>query len=211
MVAAYLNSKDIKNLQKENLSALSDCASRSKTLKRRKRKFHATIKTFGQSIKYFSKTYLISKFLLKFYRNKINFRLARHNIFATYSLFSTSKIIKSRSAGVYKIKCSRRTMKFVLPKFLFKFSELLKKQIQPSSRDTDLSSKKIESKDLDCFNSIIFDIIARKRYRKRIFKKFRLFKKQNSILWVVRSKKCFNGCRVSKKRRKKNIKFRIIR
>jgi hypothetical protein len=191
-----MNKKE-NSLTKEKIS---DASSTAKVLAHRKRKFHMIFKTFDQSKACFSSICLINKLFLKFYQNKISFRLSRHNVFATYSLFGTNKILKSRSTGVYKIKSSRRKMKFVLPRFLFKFGELLKKQIYT-----------INSGENPCFRSLVFDITARKRYRKRIFKKFRSLKKQNYLLWIVRSKKCFNGCRVSKKRRKKSIKFRIIR
>jgi len=140
----------------------------------------------------------------KSYSNKINIKFVPNNIFGTCSLILNSKVIKSISAGLYKFKSSRKMKKYIFNKFLNHFIKVIQENF----------IKKDESNKL-YFDNTIITIIASKKFRRQIEKSFQIFQRNDGnkkkFLYIIRPKKCFNGCRVSKKRRKKRIRFRVFK
>jgi hypothetical protein len=142
------------------------------------------------------------------FKNKFDICLKANNMFFTFALLKKNKIIQSGSSGLFKIKITKKKMKYIYKKLIDLFINKLKKKSK--------LYKKKKSKFFNIYNSLIVNITAKKRIHKRILKKLKKLSKRivkknsNHVVVLIRSKKCFNGCRVSKKRRKKRIKFRIF-
>jgi hypothetical protein len=137
------------------------------------------------------------------FKNKIDIRLTANNIFCTCTKIFNNRIVQSASAGMYKIKTTKKRIKYTHKKMLNIFLSKLKKK---SRRNT-----KTSVKSFNIYSPLILSITAKKKLHKRLIKRFRKLKKrQKKVLTIIQSKKCFNGCRVSKKRRKKRLKFRIF-
>jgi len=169
-------------------------------LRARKRKYPAQINLLAVFLSTFSYSYLNA------YKHKVDIRLAPNNIFGTCALILGSKVIKSVSAGVFKLKSSRKMKKHTFPKFITKFKRILHKSLR---KRVDRRGKKFY------YKSIIVTLTLNKTFRGRIKKTFDFIRKEghktNKILYIIRPKVCFNGCRVSKKRRKKRIRFRVLK
>lgn len=175
-----------------------------KSLKRRKRKNKKKIFRLFKNVKRYK---IFRSKYRSIFRNKFDFRLTANNIFGTFSLLKKNKIIHSASAGMYKIETSRKRMKYTHRKFADTFINKIKQKYK----------KNIKSK-IAVFRlnkSSILNITAIKRVHKRVVRKFRKAfrlkgRSRKPFLILINSKKCFNGCRVSKKRRKKRLRFRIF-
>ena len=165
-----------------------------KKLRRRRRKNKMKILRIFKLIKLIN----ISTF-----KNKIDIRLTANNMFCTCTKIFDNRIVQSASAGMYKIKTTKKRIKYTHKKMLNVFLSKLKKKSRRASK------KSIKS--FNMYHPLILNITSKKKLHKRLIKRFRKLKKrQKKVLTVIQSKKCFNGCRVSKKRRKKRLKFRIF-
>jgi polynucleotide 5'-kinase involved in rRNA processing len=156
-----------------------------------KRKFLLTKKFYRYLLKKKIKT--ASKNAYKI-RNIFSIRFAQNNIFSTFFDTKYKKILHCGNAGVYKLKISKRRMKYFFKIFISKFFKNIyrKKNV----------------------NNSIFFIDAPLKYRKKLFKSLtkslRLFKSVNTQIHI-RPKKCFNGCRAKKQIRKKRKSQRIYK
>ena len=123
-------------------------------------------------------------------------------MFGTYSSLASTKIIKAISAGSLKLQTSRKMKKHVSRKFIYQVINMINKH------------QKFKDK-----SNLILTVIAKKRFRRFIKNailrnlrgRTKNLKKSNRVLYIIRPKKCFNGCRAPKKRRKKRIKFRTFK
>jgi len=142
---------------------------------------------------YNNTTYVYLNESLSEVHNRINVKITSNNIFCTLSNLKTKKTLLIASAGKYKIKTSKRTLKF---SFKIIFENFL---------------KEIKNKILD--NKLIFVITAPKRIRRRLIKQIKFFFKFFKKHFIIhfKDKKCFNGCRPAKKKRKKRKGFRIFK
>ena len=133
----------------------------------------------------------ISKFI-KCFTIKIYIRLKPNNIFCTLVDLKENKILLNISSGKYKMQTSKKRLKYNSKILLDHFFKDAQKY---------LYKKK----------NIILELISPIKIRKRIirFVKTTLIKK-NLILYT-NEKKCFNGCRAAKKRRKKRNRIRIFK
>lgn len=129
---------------------------------------------------------------LKFFLHKLNIRLSQNNVFCTWQNLVTKKSILTRSAGRYNIKISRKKLRFN-NKFIIKsFLSEVKKKVGIKKR-----------------TKFLIEIVCPIRLRKKLVKL--LGKSFNRHLFVLKfkEKKCFNGCRPKKLRRKKRKSFII--
>ena len=149
-------------------------------------------------------TLLSKKRLLK----KISIRIAQNNIFCTLTDLKSKRILHASSSGIYKIKISKRKLKYLYGPFISLFFKKIKKNTKNLS-------------------NTFFNIIAPARLRKKILKlvsiiikefNFLSLKKQNkkakryqNIVININTKKCFNGCRAPKGIRKKRNFYRIYK
>lgn len=128
-------------------------------------------------------TYLFSK--------KIDIRVTPNNVFCTLKNCFNNKTIKIGSAGKYKVKTSKKTLKYSCKIIVGFFLKEIKQ---------DINSKKI-----------LVNITGPINLRKSIIEQITKYIKRNSITLNVNQKKCFNGCRPPKKRRKKQKGLRLFK
>jgi ribosomal protein S11 len=128
-------------------------------------------------------------------KKKLNIKVTSNNIFCTYSDFLNNKIIYNGSSGLYNIKVSKKKIKIAYKSVLYKFFGSLKKVFKKNF-----------------LNKILITITAPIKLRKKIIRSvIQKFKKKKYYFLKIKKKKCFNGCRASKVRRKKNLKFKIYK
>jgi hypothetical protein len=127
----------------------------------------------------------------------ITVRMTQNNIFCYIGNIVTNKTLLKLSSGNVKINITKKTLKFhstrIIPYF---FSLLRSKMIRSVISVNFIVPKAIKKK--------IFFLVLSK------FKKLRR-KKYFFKLFIFRGKKCFNGCRAPKLKRKKRHKFRILK
>lgn len=121
---------------------------------------------------------------------KVFIRLTQNNIFCTLTN-SKNKILLTRSSGKYKIKTSKKKIKFSSIIVLKSFLKEIKKKI--------LSGK------------VLINVISPKNLRKKIVRQFYNSIKRNRNFFInTYNKKIFNGCRPRKQKRKKRKGLRIF-
>jgi hypothetical protein len=152
-----------------------------------------------KNVKYTSKINLKKKFFKRAsltLKKKINIKVTSNNIFCTCINFITNKIIYNGSGGLYKIKVSKKKLKVVYKNILYKFFGFLKKRYRRNFLD-----------------GLLICVSAPITLRKKIIRNVRniLKKLKKKFFLKLNKKKCFNGCRASKIRRKKNLKFKIYK
>lgn len=156
----------------------------SKTLIRL-RKIH--LKSTYSFNTYFKK--IISFFRTKQKSKKIYIRLTQNNIFCTLTT-NSCKTLLVRSSGKYKIKTSKKKIKFsskiVLTSFL--------KEVKPKV----------------LLNKVLINIIAPKNLRKKIINQISQSFAHKYVYIDVSEKKAFNGCKPKKQKRKKRKGLRIF-
>jgi hypothetical protein len=133
----------------------------------------------------------------------INIKIKQNNIFCT--LRKNQKIKKIASAGLYKIRISKKFLKLNYKKVIKLFLKKIKKKITFNNLLLNIScSKKFRKK-------ILRQVL---KFRKKYYKQFSYkYKKKNyAELFAIsfKNKKCFNGCRPKKKIRKKRRRFRVF-
>jgi hypothetical protein len=134
----------------------------------------------------------------------LNIKIARNNVFCT--LIKKKKVKKTGSAGIYKIRISKKFLKMNYKRVIKIFLKKIKKKIT--------------------FNNLFLNIFCAKKFRKKILRQILKFRKKNykrlrykykkkkyiEILAInFKNKKCFNGCRPKKKIRKKRRRFRVFK
>lgn len=127
----------------------------------------------------------------------ITIRMTQNNIFCYIGNIATNKTLLKLSSGLVKINITKKTVKFhssrIIPYF---FSLLRPKMINYVIGINLIVPKTLKRK--------IFYLVLSK------FKKVRT-KKMFLKLFFFSGKKCFNGCRAAKLKRKKRHKFRIYK
>jgi hypothetical protein len=175
--------------------------------KKVKKKFFLKIKKFNKDKNFFNKNkkksrllrkkfnlnLLIPNPILNIYTFKINIKVVSNNIFCTLSKIDSNKILFKVSFGKYKIKISKRSLNLNFHRLLYLFF-----------RD------KIFKKHNVLKNNLIVFLTAPIKLRYKILKEVRSKIKKGVILKIF-SKKCFNGCKVSKKKKKKRKGFRVFK
>jgi ribosomal protein S11 len=127
-----------------------------------------------------------------FLATKLNFRVTQNNVFCTLVDLVDNKFIETGSAGKYKVKVSKKTLKYntkiIVGIFLKKIKSRLKKK------------------------HVIVNLIGSSRTRKPILNQ--IFDQLGIKTYLgasTSSKKCFNGCRPKKKKRKKQRGLKIFK
>lgn len=134
----------------------------------------------------------------------ITIRVTANNIFCT--LKKHNKTLCVGSSGIYKVHISKKILKTNIKIVISKFLLNIKKKIRFSNFFlTIICAKKFKKK-------LLRQIL---KFRKKILKKqFKKIKNKNLPLAIkinFNPKRCFNGCRASKKIRKKRRYFRITK
>jgi len=138
---------------------------------------------------------LLEKFLLlkkiKGFSRQLNIKITSNNIFCNLKNVVKNNTLAACSSGKYKIKTTRKKLKHNIKIVLTSFLNEIK---------TKLLSK-----------SLVVVIVSPIKIRKQIVK----FLSQNltkfNLILKVKDRKCFNGCRPPKKKRKKQKGLRIFK
>lgn len=131
---------------------------------------------------FFNKSLTLNK--IKKFTICLTVKVTSNNIFCTLRNVIKNNILMTASSGKYNIKVSRKKLRHTFKPVLTSFFQEIK--------------TKILVKDL--FVVLIAPIKLRKQILKFIYPK--ILHNKNLII-KVKEKKCFNGCRVKKKKRKK--------
>jgi hypothetical protein len=124
----------------------------------------------------------------------LHLKICSNNIFCV--LREKNKTIKICSSGKYNVKISKKKLRYnIKPVITFFFQEI----------------KKIISLSDTFFLILTAPLRLRKQILKFIFPKIFEDKKQRHFCVKINEKKCFNGCRVKKKKRKKQKKLRLFK
>ena len=99
--------------------------------------------------------------------------------------------IKKASAGVFKVKITKKRLKHTVCVVLQKFLNKIKPAIFR--------------------RNLVVLLISPKFLRKKILKLFRDSFMRRNIYIKIKSLKCFNGCRPKKRRRKKRARLKIFK
>ena len=134
---------------------------------------------------------LNKKSFLKQFQNRINIRITPNNVFCTLRNTTSNTTTYITSAGKSKVKTSKKVLRFSSKIITQQFFEKIKEN---------LAAKKL-----------IINVIGPKKIKKSILEQISNNFKNKSLIINVDSKKCFNGCRPAKKRRKKKKGLRIFK
>jgi ribosomal protein S11 len=153
--------------------------------------------------------YVLKKLNLKWYRvsfhqfltNKkfktfskcLNIKVTSNNIFCNFKNRLTNKTLAAASSGKYKIKTTRKKLRYAIKLVLRSFM-------------MEITSKFV-------LKTLIIKIIAPIKIRRHIigFLSEVLKNKTQKLIIKIAHKKCFNGCRPAKKKRKKQKGLRIFK
>lgn len=125
------------------------------------------------------------------FSRKLNIRITPNNVFCNLKNISIGKTIKVGSSGKYKIKTSKKTLRFSCKIVLGFFLEEIKQELK--NKET------------------LIILTAPIKLRKMILEQVSKYTQTSSITINLKKKKCFNGCRPPKKKRKKQKGLRLFK
>jgi len=126
-----------------------------------------------------------------FFSRKLNIKITPNNIFCNLKSSPTNKTIKVGSSGKYKVKTSKKTLKFSCKIILGFFLEEIKHELK--NKQT------------------LITLTAPIKLRKSIIEQVSKYTHSSSLAVNFMQKKCFNGCRPPKKKRKKQKGLRLFK
>jgi ribosomal protein S11 len=118
-------------------------------------------------------------------------KITPNNIFCTLKKTNTNKTLLVFSAGMLKINVSKKKLKFVSKIIITKFTKNLKSIINEKT--------------------LIIDISGPKKTKKTVLELLIMNLNENKLIINFKEKKCFNGCREKKQRRKKRKGLRVFK
>lgn len=155
--------------------------------------------------------------LSKNFQKKIVIKVAQNNFFCSLISLTNNKTIHISSAGRYKIKVSKRKFKKIYINFLNIFFYKIQKHTPILSDFIFLITAPIHirrkifnfiQKRIESYNKVT---LSNKLLDSRATASNENFEKYRNILISIPPKKCFNGCRVQKRVRKKRRLYRIFK
>ena len=127
---------------------------------------------------------------------RIDMSLFPNNIFCSLKNVKKNLLISSSSAGKYKIKVSKKKLKYASKIVVTNFF------------------KELKQKKVHFAKPIIIVLVSPSNLRKRIIVdvlKVLKYVKKKRVLFYIKPKKVFNGCRAKKQIRKKRKRFSIYK
>jgi ribosomal protein S11 len=121
----------------------------------------------------------------------LDVRITPNNVFCTLKNLINNKILKVGSAGKYKVKTSKKTLKFSSKIIVGFFLDEIKQELNTKT--------------------LLINLTGPIRLRKTILEQIIKQVRKSSLTINVNNKKCFNGCRPKKKRRKKQKGLRLFK
>lgn len=131
------------------------------------------------------------KNIFKQYYKHINIRVTPNNVFCTLKNVLKNKTLFVTSAGKCNTKTSKKILRYSSKIITQTFFEKIKNHLNS--------------------NKFIVNIIGPKKIRKSILEQVSISLRGKNLIINVENKKCFNGCRPPKKRRKKQKGLRIFK
>ena len=122
---------------------------------------------------------------------KISIRITPNNVFCTLKDLLKNKVLIVSSAGKYKLNVSKKTLRFANKIIIQNFIEEI---------------KVFTKNDL-----LLINICGPIKIRKNIIKQLGILLKNINLIICISDLKSFNGCRVPKKKRKKQKGLRIFK
>lgn len=132
-----------------------------------------------------------NKNIYKNFSKHIFIKIRPNNVFCTLVDKHSNKILYTISSGKCNIKTSKKTLKYSSKIVLQSFFDNIKKYLKK-----------------DYF---LITISGPKKIKKSVLELLSLNLRNKNIIIDVKGKKCFNGCRPPKKRRKKQKGLRIFK
>jgi ribosomal protein S11 len=161
---------------------------------KQKKKISSKIYSRYRSLFKYNKTSTNPVYLLTKHKSpKYQFVLkaTQNNIFCTLVNYKSKKILLNTSSGKEKLKVSRKTLAFGAKNIIISF---LKK-----------SNKKFMG------STVQVNIIGPLRIKTIFLRLLKNYSKNSRLLINTVHKKCFNGCKVQKKKRKKQRGLRVFK
>lgn len=126
----------------------------------------------------------------KFYR-QINIRITPNNVFCTLKNNIKNQTMYVTSSGKCNTKTSKKVLRYSSKVIIQMFFDKIKEHLKS--------------------NKFLINIVGPRKIRKSILEQVSNNLKGKSLIINVDGKKCFNGCRPPKKRRKKQKGLRIFK
>ena len=138
----------------------------------------------------FRQSLLVDK--LKKFLVCLTIKVTSNNIFCNLRCLVKNKTLQASSCGKYNIKVSKKKLKYAIKPVITSFLQ--------------------ESKDKMRSKNLFVVLVAPTKLRKYILKFLysKILQNRNSVV-KMKEKKCFNGCRVKKKKRKKQKGLRLLK
>lgn len=156
-------------------------------------------KIFGRKNYNYAK-FKVSNKIENIFKFNLAILVKKNNVFCTFSNFEEKKTIKACSSGTYKIKVSKKTLRYTYDLVLEKFYRDIRKHVYPKKKKIFVGKK-----------GLFVTLVCSKRLRKKVSQSIRRNFKKIPLLIKVLNKKVFNGCRPPKKVRKKRRRMRIYK
>lgn len=134
---------------------------------------------------------LIKRNTSKFFYKQISIRVTPNNVFCTLKNAAKNKTLYITSSGKSNTKTSKKVLRYSSKIIVQMFFEKIKEH---------LVSKKF-----------LINIIGPKKIKRALLEQISNTLKGKSLIINVDGKKCFNGCRPAKKKRKKRKGLRIFK
>jgi ribosomal protein S11 len=147
---------------------------------------------------------LKSKF---FFSKVITIRIKPNNVFCTFVNRANRKTI-SGTAAKYKVKMSKKALRYNYKLILKSFLKETKRFLKSKRVFISVTSPRKIRREL--LRTLKTRLLRRKKFARKASGKTIRYS-PDFLLFRFNSKKCFNGCRVRKKRRKKQRGLRIYK
>lgn len=167
----------------------------------KKNKFIKTKKRILSS-KFFRKQKVLKSlvkdlFITNVYSFVLNIKMTPNNIFCVLRDRKSNKTLLLTTGGILKFNITKKKLKFFNKKVIGKFLGLAKGIMGIKKRGE--------------IKSVIVNLCVAKKYRKKIIRLVIKSLYNQQFIFQVEDKKCFNGCRPKKQRRKKRKGLRILK
>jgi hypothetical protein len=139
------------------------------------------------------------------YLKKITIRVSQNNIFCSFINLKSSKTLHVGSSGIYKIKVTKKKLKYVYKEIINLFFDNIESNYKNLNRTLFSIVAPIRK-----IRANITKLVKSRLVKKR-FNTLSSIKKIKHVLINIVPKKCFNGCRVNKKIKKKRKWNRILK
>lgn len=193
-----------------------------KVVRRIQKKLYPIFKKTFVSKRFNKSKFRLPKNCVNLFKYCLAISIKKNNVFCTFSTIrAENKTLISSNAGSYKIKVTKKTLRYTYDLVLNKFYNGVKKKVsflEKANKKKKKANNKMKNKQniltkalkrskrrmkTKIKKGLIATIVIPKRLRKKVVKSIRYHFKKIPLLIKVVDKKVFNGCRAPKSIRKK--------